>query len=252
MKKGLVDLDIFRDNKEKANYHGKSAYCFKLNNSVLKVYADFSDKEFSPIDRGSVVDLSKYKSSVIIFPSEYIYENGVISGEISRFVPDRALDDAAFNNNVRLLPLLRNYREAVLELKKFDFIDMFDLCTCNITYSGKNGFHIYDTTEWKYRSDEKNMNIYRFDSSIVKELLNYLEFPQFLHWFIDTKMPNNILNNDYGNLGKEFYEAIMDNLMDSYNVEDFINLFMKMYQKYYDREMKTLSDMKKYTKILKK
>ena len=250
MEKGLVDLDIYRENKEKANFRGKSAYCFLLGENILKVYAESDDFEYMGLDRSKIVDLSHYKSKLIVFPTKYIYENGVIAGEVSRYISDRALDNNAFDNDVKVLELLRNYRDAINELKKFKQIDMCDLCTCNIAYSDESGFHIYDTTEWQHGTGD--YNIHRFDSAVFRVLIDYLCFPSYLHELIRTDIPYNVLKGYYGKLGKDFFDVITDNLMEKYCIEDFLNLYCEMYQRYYNSEMTTLNEMKNYTKILKK
>lgn len=252
MEKGLVELSEYRKKKNIADFHGKSAYCFLIGNKIIKIYANNNDQFYMSLDRNKINDLSSFKSNLILFPLEYLYENGRIEGEISKFIPDKSLENGALNDRTMILPLLRHYREIINEIKKFNELDMIDLCTSNVCYSGKNGFHIYDTTEWQFTDRMDNNNVRRFDFQLFNQLLDYLNFPSFFHDFINTRIMYNVIRGKYGKIGSDFLDTIQYNLMDDYHIEDFLILYMEMYKIYYNSEMKTLGQMKKYTKILKK
>ena len=144
MNKGQVDLDILKVNKAMAKFRGKSAYCFLLEDKIIKIYADTNDIHYIHLNRNMIEDFSKYKSKTIVFPLEYLYENNQKVGEISKFIKNNSLLNNAFNAQTKINPIIRNYLVAVDEIKKYPNIDMIDIDPVNILYSGKQGFHIID------------------------------------------------------------------------------------------------------------
>lgn len=254
MKRGEVDLNKLRASKEKYDFRGKTAYCFLNGKNIIKIYAQEDDDEYKSLNKDLIEDFSQNKSKIIVFPQEYLYQNGVKVGEISRFIKDKSLLENNFYGKIMVNSLIKNYNLVVNELKRINNIYMHDLDSVNILYSGRSGFHIIDVTEWTYKSDSSNINIYYFNRTLFRSICDFIGLPTFYHDFINTKITYNILYNevDYGNLGKEFYNLIECNLMDDYHIVEFLEAYRAMYQIYYDREMKTLNQMKNYTKILKK
>ena len=129
---GLVDLNMLRSLKRKANFHGKSAYCFIQGNKIIKIYA--SDDMYDKLDGKCIPDLSKYHKKTIIFPNKYIYEDGIKAGEIMDYIPDKSLYDLMYDNILVNL-FMKNYDVALRDIRKYSNILMMDLCSVNILYS---------------------------------------------------------------------------------------------------------------------
>ena len=53
------------------------------------------------------------------------------------------------------------------------------------------------------------------------------------------------------NLGKEFLAILESNLRYNYRFLDYLNCYREIIKKEFDYEVKTLEDVKKYTKIMK-
>ena len=253
--KGLVDLAELRNNIKKANYEGKSSFGFKIGNKFVKVYAREEDRKysiFSPPDPSKITDFSGLSADTIIFPEKYILENGLKAGEIARFVAGKRLD-LAIKNNIVLDKMITNYEKVINDIYLYDFIDMVDLSFVNILYSDRNGFYIIDTTDWYFKNDVLKINIHRFNSSIVKEMMKYFDIPY------DDSNFKYIINNEfhdylkmYGNYGQRLINVFLLIAENKYSFMKFIESYMDVYRIHYGKEAKTLKDVKELTKVLKK
>ena len=253
MEKGLVDLASLRKLKNDADFRGKSAFCFVKGDKIIKVYASKSDKGYIPLDRNSICDFSKYESNTIVFPDEYIYENGRKAGEILRYIEKTSIYNS-LADNLDIYKFMEHYDMAIGDIIIYSNILMYDLGRVNILYSPIDGFNIIDTTEWEInKSDNNRDNIGRFSSSIIKSLLDYLDLNAINYYnypMIDQKIKEFI--SKFGDAGKEFYRVIFNCMQERFNFIRFINAYMNLYQKYYSTDLKTLSDMKELTKVIKK
>ena len=100
MNRGLVNLKELRENFDKADFkQGKSSYCFINGDEIIKIYAKKFGENYIPKD---VCDLSKFSADTIVFPKEYIYENGKIVGEISKYIKSKSINES-FNKITNLI-----------------------------------------------------------------------------------------------------------------------------------------------------
>ena len=250
---GLVDIAKLRKNKAKANFRGKSAYRFIHGNKIIKIYASDKDNGYAPIDRDSIIDLSTYKSDTIVFPDSYLYEKKEKVGEIMNYIKADHVR-VPFYNNINVNRLLVNYENAYNDITVYNNILMRDLCDVNILYSEKDGFHIIDTTEWEF-SDKNTVpyNIYKFKSSLVNIILEYIDMPIIYRYdypMIDGIIQENALK--YGSVGQRYFKVLNDIVNNKCSFQELLFAYMSLYQKMYNRDLKTMNDVKEMTKILKK
>ena len=252
MEKGLVDLAELRSNMSSANYEGKSSYGFKMGNKFIKVYIRKSDKGFfTPPDVDNIVDFSKFEAKTIVFPDEYIYEDGKKAGEISKFVNGKRLDENV--DFIIIDRMIKSYEDVIADLYLYDFIDMIDLCYVNIIYSNRSGFHIIDTTDWKFRDNSLKLNIRRLNSclidAIVEDLLIPITYSKY-YSKIDEIFYNNMAK--YGNGGKRLQKEMNLLMNNEYRFLDFLYAYQEVYRIHYGEDANTLKDVKEFTKVLKK
>ena len=130
---------------------------------------------------------------------------------------------------------------------------MNGLCFANILYSNDKGFHIINTSEWQFGQYTSIYNKFNFDDAVVRKIIGFLDIPVDYHnnhSSIDEKFANNCMK--YGDLGNNFLNALELNLNRKYRFLDLMYLYKELYEKHYGEELKTLDDVKKYTKVLKK
>ena len=251
--KGLVDLTVLRSLKDKADFHGKSSYCFLQGDKIIKIYASDNDDRYKTLDGKSIPDLSKYHNKTIIFPDSYIYENGVKTGEIMDYISDKSIYYVVFDD-VIINSFLKNYDIAIKDISKYPNILMNDLCSVNILYSDNKGFHIIDTSEWKlFDRNTSYRNTKRFNEQIISSLFEYVEMPVNYRGdypIFDEKFKENTLR--FGYLGKELFNIIECNAHETYDIKELLYAYKALYESYRDKEIKTLSDVKELTKKLKK
>ena len=249
MNMGLVDLKKFRENIDKADFRGKSAYCFIQGDKIIKIYAIMDEWNFIPVDPSKVCDLSVFEADTIVFPDAYIYEEGKKVGEILQYIKNKSVDKS-FNDDTIISKVMDSYDQVLGDLLLYFNLDMVDLCQVNILYSNKDGFHIIDTTEWNITNKLCNNNLRRFNSSLIRVLTDYLEIP-----IIYSRYYNKIDNN-YSEAIKKFGHQLPDSLMQLMNGHyDFLNLlyaYMGASKIYYGKDVETLKDIKEFTKVLKK
>ena len=254
MDKGFVDLAKLRANIHKADFRGKSAYCFIKGDKIIKIYAIPNDgTDYCSLDTNKICNLSKFRADTIVFPDKYIYENRRKVGEILEYIPDFSIDNS-FNDDANLDLIVNGYELVINDLYLYSNLEMIDLCYVNILYSNKNGFHIIDTTEWQMADNAIKANLYRLNSSLVNIVFRYLNIPiKYSKYYskIDEVLMNNI--NNYGVPGIKLKKEIF-NIINDVHV-DFLELmfaYMDMYRIYSCSDAKRLEDIKEFTKVLKK
>lgn len=250
--RGLVDLKELRKNMLNANFRGKSAFCFINGDKIIKVYAKTSKNEYIPLDVDKLHDLSVFCADTIVFPDEYIYENGKKAGEILKYISDKSIDES-FNDKVNLKKIIDSYEKVLCDLLLYSNLDMVDLCQVNILYSNKRGFHIIDTTEWVINNSLVNGNLYRFNSTLIEAVMEYLEIP-----IIYSRYANN-LNKDfidqlkkYGREGKSLQKSLINLMNHNYDFLGLMFALMETSRIYNKKETETFQDIKEFTKVLKK
>ncbi len=249
--RGLVDIEILK--KDKPDFDGKSGYCYVRGDKIIKIYASEEDKGFYiPLDRTKICDFSKLWADTIVFPQQYIYQNGEIIAEISKYINSKKVYDS-FNSYARIKPIIDGYELVRNDLITYSNIDMHDLCYVNILYSNKNGFHLIDTTEWEFKDNSLSINIRRLDSSLISVICEYALIP--IHFennfnYIDENFYKSM--NKYGNAGKRLQKNIDMLINDQYNFLELLFAYMEVYRIHYNAEMKSLKGVKEMTKVLKK
>ena len=254
MNKGLVDLAELRNNKDNADFYGKSSYCFRIGDKFVKIYAREGDGlDYCPLNLKQLTDFSGLPSDTIVFPEEYILEKGLKVGEISRFISDKRLDIAVGEDKIAVNSMISNYDRTIGDMYLYDDVNMVDLCNVNILYSDLNGFHIIDTTDWYFHDNCLPKNIYYFNSSIVITLLNYFNVPYIGNCTSMMKCKN-FLNelSKYGDAGKKLITSIEQINNNKYNFLKFMFAYQDVYKMHYGMDANTLNDVKELTKVLKK
>ena len=251
MNRGLVNLEELRKNFDKADFtNGKCSYCFIQDNKIIKIYAN--KYGVNCIEPSRVCDFSKFKADTIIFPFKYIKENGVIVGEISNYIKNKDIIHS-FNGKADLNKMIKGFELVIQDMYTYANIDMKDLCSVNILYSNELGFHIIDTTEWQIVDNALKLNIHRFNSSLIGEVVDYSDIP-----VVYSKYYNRIDNRFYENMAKfgksglklqENMKLLMNN---QFNFLNLLYAYMEIYRIYASREAETLEDIKELTKVLKK
>ncbi len=250
---GLVDIVKSRKNKAKADFRGKSAYCFIHGNKIIKIYANENDHGYTSLDRDTIIDLSTYKSDTIVFPDSYLYEKKEKVGEIMDYIKADHVR-VPFYNNINVNRLLVNYENAYNDITVYNNILMRDLCDVNILYSEKDGFHIIDTTEWEF-SDKNTIpyNIYKFKTSLINLIFEYIDIPiiyRYEYPMIDGIIRENAYK--YGLVGQRYFKVLSNVINNKCSFQELLFAYMSLYEKIYNTELKTLNDVKEMTKILKK
>ena len=251
--KGLVDLLELRKLKNNADFRGKSAYCFIKDNKIIKVYASKNDKGFIPLDRNSICDFSKYEADTIVFPNEYIYEKGIKAGEIQKYINKESITKS-LNDTTNVDLLINNFELVVSDIMTYSNVLMRDLCKVNILYSESDGFHIIDTTEWELNKfDNYFDNVGRLSLHVIRCILDYIDLSEINYYnypMIDRRIKE--FSDKFGKVGQDFYKVLFSTFHDKYNFYRFMYAYQTLYQKYYGEELKTLNDMKEFTKVIKK
>lgn len=249
MNRGLVNLAELRNNFLKADASGKSAYCFIKRDKIIKIYSPKDGENYVP---KTVCDFSKYEADTIVFPIEYIYENGIVVGEILKYINSQSIV-SSFDDLVDINKIINGFELMIQDIQLYNNIFMKDLCSANILYSNEQGFHIIDTTEWYFTDDATKNNLHMLNSSIIKVILDYLKidfkFSKY-YSYIDQNYYDNL--KKFGNDGKRLQDNINLLLNNKYRFLDFMFCYLSLYQKYYGSNMKTLKDMDEMTKVLKK
>ena len=246
MDKYLIDIKKYykeiSERKKIFDYSlgGKTGFCFIEGKYIIKIYDKLKKKE-------DYVDLSMHKSFYISFPITYLFDKGYVIGEIMPYYNVDTIDNA-LNLRSNIDSFRESYYNIIKEINKFPNIIMYDLWAKNILYSSKKGFYLIDVTDWKYSSDnEINTNIINLDRALGF-LINQLIFDDG-KLFIDINNYYKILRKD--KIGKELLEIILSFIKKNYIILELIDAYKEFIRINYNYDIKTLSDMKKYTKMMK-
>lgn len=255
MNRGLVNLVELRKRFANGEYDfiGNTAYCFHIGDKIVKVYGTKKDKyEFVCIDPKKVCDFSMYKADTIVFPEEYIKENGLPAGEVSNYVNSKKITES-FNDDASLLGMIDGYTPLVKDILSFPEIRMNDLGSENILYSNELRYHIIDSTPWEKELNATDFNLFYLNMSLVSTLLENLEMPvKYSKLFnkIDSKFYNNI--GKFGTPGKDLQKYLKLIVYRQYDYIGFISSLMEMYQRYTKEDANKLKEIKEFVKVLKK
>ena len=249
MKKGLVDLErynrIIEIKRENDDYtlRGAQGFCFIEKDKIVKIYNDLNENK----DR-----LNDYSSERISFPYYYIEKNDDVYGEVMPYFEAKDVGMSLTNDSL-VSNLINHYKQIRKEVIKYSNISMLDLSYPNILYDEEKGFYLIDTTSWFKWNDEKRNRLFNlknldkgisvilysliFEHETRKELRDIVDYYKQIKNF---PMGRELLKLMEMNL--EGYETRFLELMEAYR---------EIVKIYYNDEVKTLEDVKKYTKIMK-
>ncbi len=252
MEKGLVDLEKLRKNVLKADFHGKSAFCFVDGNELIKVYARKQDGDFITLNTGNIDDFSIFNAKTIVFPHKYIYEDGSKAGEIMSFISDKTIEKS-FNGDTNISLLIKNYELVFHDFIKFPDFNMVDLCYVNILYSNENGFHIIDTTEWTKEENSFKKNIFNFNSSLGEVFIRFMDIPIIYSKYYNS-LDDNFLKNigKYGKAGNDFKDKLMRIKNYDFQFLSLLFSYIEMYYIYCNNDVYNFKELEDFTKVLKK
>ena len=237
----LVDLKLLSKEKENIKLSGKDGYCFIFNDVIIKIYRH-------PKNKSDVTDWSSYQSSMISFPKRYLVDGKGIIGELMPFFEGELLV-SAINLKTKLSLLYNHYYEMIKEIRNYPEIKMNDMGIVNILYSEKKGFKLIDVTEWKKDINQIDNNIRLFDYSLICVIFDQILIPGSS--ILRTVFPNNVLK--YGKDGQEFIKLKKKCLIErEYHFLEMMEAYNRMYKIHYSMDLKTIDNMKNYTKLLKK
>lgn len=250
MNRGLVDLAKYEDlielKKENDDYslRGVEGCCFIENDKIIKIY---------DIINTNNCDLSHFKSKRISFPIYYIVKNDHVYGEVMPYFNAKSID-TSINLDSIINDLINHYNVICQEIKKFSHILMLELVYPNILYDEKKGFYLIDTTKW-YLNNGENINYRKKNISCLDRSLFLI-----IQELICENKPNEELTdikNYYEKIkksaiGKKFLKLYELGLREiEFHFLELMEAYKKIVQIYYNDELKTINDMKKYTKIMK-
>ena len=251
IKLGVSDLLKYQNEIERKtnecdfSLRGNDGFCFIEGDLIVKVYN-------SPIIEQKMCDFSKYQSERIAFPFYYIKKGKRYYGEVMPYYPYQPIE-RSINENTDVNSLLVNYYQMVEELKKYPNIHMQDVDGYqNILYDEQKGIFFIDTLSWedlewtgqdKYNTKKLDKALFYVINNMVNsednDLVLLKELKEKYKMIRDT------------NLGKEFLAILESNLRYNYRFLDYLNCYREIIKKEFDYEVKTLEDVKKYTKIMK-
>lgn len=221
----LKNERIIKEKNRDYSLSGKTGYCFIRGNRIIKLY------EF-PKKYDVNYDMTKFKSERISFPLDYLYEEGRIIGEILPYYKALNIENI-INLRSNIIQLASFFEEMCNEVKKFPNIAMYDIWLGNILYSNKKGMFLIDTTDWKI--SEKNCNEYNLkllEESMIKLLKDLV---------IQSE------NFQKGSLLRYLFEYINN----GNSLVDLLKEYREKVKNEYNCEIKSVSDVKKYMKIMK-
>lgn len=227
---------------------GKDGFCLVRDDLIYKVY-------FLPKYNTCFYDFSGYKSDLIAFPLHYLYNfrmfsNDIVVGEIMPYHAKKTIINSIIGST-DVHNLIKNYSLMICELEKYPEIMMQDLVSSNILYNENDGFSLIDTFDWliNEKCNYFLLNKRWFDFELSSLLLgNLLE----LNFFSvdDYNFQNNLMK--FGKSGVDLLRAIQLTLDDEYQIFEILNLYCWLFKKAGLKSIKTIDDMKEYTKRLKK
>lgn len=245
-KKVLVDYKKILETQDD-NYllSGSRGFCCVKDGYIYKFYND-------PKEERDFVDLSGYQSSKIAFPIIYFYDQNdpsKIVGEKMIFYDKKSIG-FAINGRTDINLLIKHYLDILWELERFPEIRMEDLVSPNILYDKKTGFTIIDTSDWRI---DKNNNYFDYNKHLIEYEITDILLGDYLGIFKltvdDIKFCRNLLQ--YGVQGKMLLRILELVLDDEDHLIEIIQLYKKIFDNAGKKSIKTIDDMKKYTKRLK-
>lgn len=238
-----INLSKLRENFDKADFkHGKSSYCFIIDDKIIKIYARKKDGVYPE----NVLDLSKYSADTIVFPEGYILENDKIVAEISRYINSKDII-TSFNDDALLDVIISGYKLLVQDFELYQDLLMKDLCSANILFSNELGFHIIDTSEWKNKADSFKRNLCMLNLALISTIIESLGLPITYGYYSICNSVDETFNNNlskYGAVGRELQECITKLINNQLSFLNLINGLKALYREYYGTEAKTLGDLK--------
>lgn len=245
--KVLVDYDRFLENREDHSLlSGSQGFCYIKDGFIYKFYN-------YPKIESELVDLSKYRSSKIAFPICYFYDKkdeSKVVGEKMVYFPKKNISMAIFEDS-DIDKLVKHYIDILAEIRKYPEIRMEDLVSPNILYDEETGFSIIDTSEWSIveNYDFFEINKHRIEFELTDVLLDKLL--GIFHSTLDNyNFRHNLLS--FGSKGNELLESLELALDDEDRFFEIIELYHLIFDGMGYKPIKTIDDMKKYTKKLKK
>ena len=249
MKKGLVDLakykEIIEIKRENDDYtlRGAQGFCFIEGEEIIKIYNDLNENK----DK-----LSDYSSERISFPYYYIENNDAVYGEVMPYFDAKEIGVSVTKNSL-IGNLISHYKKIRKEVINFSDISMNDLSYPNILYDEEKGFYLIDTTSWFKWSDEKRNRLFNL-KNLDKGILVILR--SFIFEYETKKELRDIMDYYKGiknfPMGRELLKLMEMNL-EGYEPRflEFMEAYREIVKIYYNDEVKTVEDAKKYTKIMK-
>jgi hypothetical protein len=253
---GLFDLEkyeqaiLVRKKNGNLSFQGLQGNCFIEGNDVVKIYN---------IPNMNVSFLCGYSSKRISFPYYYIEKNGDIYGEIMPYFDAKALLYSLTKEST-IDYLIKHYRIICEEIYKFPEIFMIDLSYPNILYDEKKGFYIVDTTSCflDFKDDFSKVNIESLNRAIIFALgCIIFEYENKLEFIAEKEYFKEIIEVYFQkikcfSIGKEFLKLIELCLNEEeYRFLDLVDVYCEIVKIYYNDELKTIEDAKKYIKIMK-
>ena len=238
----MVDINKYR--KKMFNHDwtldemsGCTGKCFIEGDKIVKIY-------YNPRSKEDFVDLTSYQSPRISFPIEYVKKRKYYYGEVLPYFPyDNIINGIKYNTKID--KLLLDYQVITDEIRKYYFIKMNDVNWCNILYDHRRGFYLIDITNWKY--DESG----NYEHCISNNIGDFNDSLFYSLW----KKSTNLNCDDFyikKYLGINFYDAYIASIRGNLDFSHVIKIYQELMREYYNLEVKTVYDLKKSVKILKK
>lgn len=251
MHKGKVDLVRYQEeidiriDRADDNLSGAQGFCFIEGRKVIKIY-NFPKK----IEQ--LYDLSNFKSKKIAFPIFYVYKDKMIYGEVMPYFKGKTIDEAITGRS-NINRLMHNYEDIIEEIMLYNNILMMDVeFEKNVLYTPNDGFKIIDTTSWKvYDKNQSEESIRQFNYA----LFNVLRKLIFNYDYV-TKIVSELRENYWclkgSTIGRELLYLIESNIKGDFHLIELIEAYKEIVRIYYNYDIETVSDIKNYTKLLKK
>ncbi len=219
---------------------GKTGFCFIEGSNIVKIYNN-------PINIHNHVDLSNYQSKRISFPINYLNYKGYIIGEVMPYYNIDTLDNT-LNLRTNVDSLRKSFCEIREEIVKFPNIMMLDLWPKNILFSSRKGMYLIDVTDWKLTINNYSDTNIKYLCQSMRHLSRQIIYDDGIAFTNMDKYYNFLHNSKIGN---ELLHILLSYEKRDYVFLELIDVYKEFIRIYYNYEIKTLSDIKKYTKIMK-
>lgn len=192
--------------------HGTEGTVYYDGAYLYKLYKVFDQERF-PINRSLITG---FESDFIAFPiEEYKLSDRITIGYKMPYYEAYNVFWNGFKDNTLISDLEKAYLDLILEVKKYNNFEMFDV-ESNILFDGKK-FYLIDTDRWCFSKDDFNFINYKFitlgiKKGILRRLdifnsfdfeddLEFLELYRFLNFSFEARELLPILK-----ALKEFYQ----------------------------------------------